>query len=415
MTQKEKRITFVTPGHISSNPRLVKEAIAFSKAGYSVSIVFTQYVGYLVAHDNLILKQNPEWEVHSLNWTGSTAVSKLIKTVSGLKNKIWQAFSKVVKRPSMAARLMNRHLVWQIKMAVKTQPGLFIAHNLGALPVCGTAGKIKNISVAFDAEDYHRGEPFAETPGGWIVTTVENTWIPQCSLTWSASPGIGAAYRKLFPSATFFPVLNVFPSSIQAQEADILTDGGSELKLFWFSQTVGTNRGLEDIFSAMGKIPEIPVSLTLLGSVSGEDKSALLDQVRTGGAKHEKIYFLSPVPENQLFRIAKTHAIGLALERNFPPNRDLCLTNKIFTYLSCGLSIIYSETSAQTEFWNQNPESGFLYQPGDADSLANWLKFLYLNPGELRKQRLSSLDLSEKMYNWESESQKLLSVVNPFF
>src|SRR4051794_40779505 len=53
----QKRICLISPGHMSFNPRLVKEADALAEAGYLVHVIAANNLRYLRELDRSILTQ----------------------------------------------------------------------------------------------------------------------------------------------------------------------------------------------------------------------------------------------------------------------------------------------------------------------------------------------------------------------
>ncbi|NUQ81802.1 MAG: hypothetical protein HUU10_09355 [Bacteroidetes bacterium] len=404
-------ITLVTPGHLSSNPRLVKEAQLFAKAGYQVRIFCTWYLSWQAAHDQQLINRHSDWQVTVTDWTGGSFFSRLNRLWSAVQNRWNRLISRWDHSPRRAALLLNRHVWRQSRQMTRVPTDLIIAHNLGALPAAIRAGRSHKVPVCFDAEDFHRGEPVASGPDGWALHLVENTFIPACHATWSASPSIGAAYQTLFPSLAFTPVLNVFPEAAITNNRIQDPSAESPLKLFWFSQTIGRDRGLEDVLRAMSAPGCETLHLTLVGFLSREDEVYFRNLAGSAENISGRITFLKPVEEKELFSLAAQHHVGLALERPAPLNRDLCLTNKIFTYLCGGMAIAYSATTAQTAFYHDHPKTGFLYEPGDSKALAGWLSSLLQHPDRLSAHRQASLELAIHRYHWEKEGIRVLSII----
>ena len=55
-----KKICLVSPGHVASNPRLVKEANSLLQAGYDVRVVAGDMVPFVLPLDNALLL-SVEW------------------------------------------------------------------------------------------------------------------------------------------------------------------------------------------------------------------------------------------------------------------------------------------------------------------------------------------------------------------
>ena len=177
------------------------------------------------------------------------------------------------------------------------------------------------------------------------------------------------------------------------------------MKLLWFSQTVGPNRGLECLFEALLLLNDKDISLTLAGRLR-EGVAQLYPKFaeKISG----EIVFTGILKPYELHKLAEQHDVGLALEPGFSMNNDLALSNKIFTYLLAGNAIIFSETTAQKLF-NETNKLGQSFTPGYARQLADCIKY-YKNTVHLEEQKKHNLQLAKDKFNWEKESEKLLNL-----
>ena len=113
------------------------------------------------------------------------------------------------------------------------------------------------------------------------------------------------------------------------------------------------------------------------------------------------------MPEEELMIFIRQHDIGLALEKSNTLNRDLCRTNKLYTYPLCGLWTIASNTSAQTEFLKEHSDAGSLIHLDDPDSIEKVISWANSNREELLQRRIKALELAKEKLNWEHESLRL--------
>ena len=60
----KQRICLVTSGHLSTNPRLVKEADALFSAGYEVSIISSRFIEWADKADSEFNKRS--WHIEKL-------------------------------------------------------------------------------------------------------------------------------------------------------------------------------------------------------------------------------------------------------------------------------------------------------------------------------------------------------------
>lgn len=407
--QNKPHVCWITSGHLCSNPRLIKEAKACSKIGVDVSIIACQYLPNFIQFDIAIAEANPEWNIIFINATKNNFTSTCTYYFSAIAQKI---SNKIYKYTGLfSEQALSRLLMWQYLNAKKINANLFIAHNMAALPIAVNAAKKRNVLCGFDAEDYHRGElENNQDVQQKLVISVEEKYFPSINYFTAASPLIAVAYKKLYPNFNFHTILNVFSKSQIHLNQNTVHNGQNGLKLFWFSQTVGLNRGLQDVIKAMNIVNAKPVILTIIGIVSAEIQSNL--QALLTNQMHT-IVWLNNMKEDQLINESCLHDIGLALEPAFSINNDIALSNKIFTYLLAGNAIIASNTSAQELFMKQNSDVGFCYTRGNYEELAEILDKYANDDTILLKHKEASKRAANQMYNWEMEQNKFIEVIQP--
>jgi glycosyltransferase involved in cell wall biosynthesis len=404
------RICLITPGHIASDPRLVKEAISLKENNYEVSIIFTQNLKFLLSHDIEIIQRCPSLAITLLNLSNSGFFAYLNRTRSKAIGLLLSILFKYFKLGSIE-KILNRQYGWQLNNAIRIKADLYIAHNLAALPIAISAAKLNNAKTGFDAEDFHLQEisDDPESNSYKMAKYILGKYLPQVDYCTAASPLIASAYKGLYPDIDFIAINNVFP--LRYQPAVPVVTESHALKLFWFSQTIGNNRGLGMVFDVLGRLGQSDIELTLVGNCSADTRTYLDAEISRNNINKAKIKILAPVSEPELFEIIASNDIGLALELSVPYNRDICLTNKIFSYLTGGLAIIATNTKAQQYFMNSHPEIGKSFDAGDIDSFANIVQYYYGNRDALKAARVAAYDLARTELNWELESEKFLCVV----
>jgi glycosyltransferase involved in cell wall biosynthesis len=124
------------------------------------------------------------------------------------------------------------------------------------------------------------------------------------------------------------------------------------------------------------------------------------------------VIFHEPVSPDEVILFANNFDIGLAMEESVPFNRDICLTNKIFTYMQAGLAVLASDTTAQAELIAGYPDAGEIYKKGDLNSFAKAITRYMDNPDDLYNAKKSSFRIGHEELNWENESAKFIQLVN---
>ena len=405
-------VCLVTTGHLSTNPRLVKEADALYGAGYDVRVVACRFWPWAEAADAAF--DGRRWPVETV------AFGELAAGARGRWVRVRHRLAREVVRrigPARAPDALLRRAVHYVtpelaRAAARLPADLYIAHNLGALPAAAVAARRHRARLMFDAEDFHRGE-LHDTPANdaqrALVAAVEARYLPLCDAVTAASDGIGRAYADAVGIPTPTTVLNVFPRAeletpVDPAALDAEVEPGRR-SLHWFSQTIGAERGLEDAVRALALLPD-DVVLSLRGGWA-DGYQAELRALADGLGVGDRVRALGHCPPDEVVRRAAEHDVGLALEQGETVNRDLCVTNKLFTYLLAGLPAVASDTTGQRGVAEALPESTRLYTSGDADGLAAAVSDLLGSPGARAAARAAGQD----RYNWDQEQRVFLDVV----
>lgn len=401
---RNKSICLITPGHICNCPRLIKEAIALKQAGYQVHIVATSYMPFLLEQDQIIIKENPQWNIYKKDWQKGS--------FNGWFNKYQHGFLKVVNFffniDSIVPRILNRNFDWQLKKAIDIKADLYIAHSAGSIMIAAKAASLNHTCFGFDAEDFHTGEDLSPESLNW-VDFVQRKYLPKATYISAASPLIADAYKKYLSIDAVETLLNVFPLNSAPLQVRLPKE---PLRLFWFSQNVGKGRGLEWVFGALQGKTSKEVEFHILGNLRAEELSFFNQLSIQHNLPSRMVHFHQTLPEKELLKLAMSFDIGLSLETGFPLNRDFCLSNKLFVYLYAGLVILASDTKAQQEFLN-NQMDGTVFLPlSNPGLLSQLLSELLANPEKIKKMRQFNYDLAKKHYHWEKEQLKFINIVD---
>lgn len=404
---KPIKVVLITSGQPSVNPRLVKEADALSGAGYDVVVIYQYYNDWATKLDQQLfetklwkaIRVGGDPQKDKLKYLKASFIHKIAKKIT-----LWTNF-----KLSFSLLSIGRETPSLISESKKIKADLYIAHNLAALPAAVLASKKNKAKCGFDAEDFHRNE-VSDSENDFDVklkTKIEDRFLNQVDYLTTSSDQIGLAYKSIYPNLNPLTILNVFPSTkIAPQEKS-----HSGLKLFWFSQTIGKGRGLEDVIMALGALNELDIELHLLGNSDYRIQLYFEKLGEDFGFDNKKIRFHNPISSADIIGLASSFDIGLATETGKPRNRDLCLTNKLFTYLNAGLAIISSDTMAQKAFMKKHSEVGSMYSTDDYESLKDIIRLYYNNRKLLKETQKNSFDLGNNILNWETEKSKFLSLV----
>lgn len=407
MTSTPPRICLVTTGHPATNPRLVKEADALSEAGYDVRVVACKFVAWADRADAEFAGR--PWRVVWVRF-GEMAPRRT-HAMMRMRRRLAQRLVELVGFPRSLAERALHYMVPELTRKAAGEPAdLFIAHNLAALPAAAAAARRHGAKLGFDAEDLHRGEFEAEQGIEYALTCwAEEKYIPNCDYVTAASEGIAAAYSDILGIPTPVTIDNVFP--LADREANVPPEALREEKvggtrtLYWFSQTIGSGRGIENVLDALPLLGD-DVHLALRGQWATGFEAAFMSRAEELGVSH-RVRALSPVPPGELVVRAAQHDVGLALEQPRTWNRRVCVTNKIFTYLLAGVPAVATATEGQRRVCNRAPEATRLVAAGDAAALAAAVQDVLAEGTRAR----AAANQAAEQFNWEVEKKRYLRVV----
>jgi glycosyltransferase involved in cell wall biosynthesis len=290
---------------------------------------------------------------------------------------------------------------------------LYIAHYVAALPAAGAAAQRHGALLGFDAEDFHSGEGMdspAEARRMAMVRVVEGAWLRRCRHLTAAAPLIGKAYASLYEVQGPVTVLNVFPLDMAPTQPPSPRQPGAPLRAYWFSQTIGLDRGLQPFLQAMARAT-VRVELEIRGDDPWGHGATLMGLARELGIA-DRVRLLPLAPPREMVRLAAAYDLGLSLETDVSENRRLCLTNKIFTYLLAGVPVLLSDTPAQRALAPDLGAAAALVPLSDPAAIAAALDRLAAG---LDAAKAEALRLGRQRYNWEVEQTALLASVEAAF
>jgi len=401
------RILILATGHLSTNPRVLKEAITLSESGYFVTVIGKRYLINLDENDKSIAKKSSiDYRYIDLIGGGVPSSSHILGLLRRSGVRIARELVKYIQWQSAEALGPSSSL---LRAARKIPADLTIVHNEAAqwvgLQLIGEGRK-----VAVDFEDWNSESlhPFEQEGCPLALLRRNEKSILQRAVyatttSEALAEGLFARYGGQRPEV----ITNSFllPPLPRCRERS----PNAPPSFFWFSQTIGPGRGLEAFLSAYA-LTKQSSRLTLLGQVSADYRQHLLSFLP--GPLRNRVDFHDFVSPQELPNVIARHDIGLALEPKELANKDLTISNKILQYLGSGLAVVATPTQGQCEVLTRNLQAGTLLDNlNDAKATAAALDELITDPEMLRSRKQAARQLAETHYCWEREAPRLLELV----
>ena len=355
--------------------------------------------------------------MHDKHWRLATISTVADSTQSAVGLALRTLTERIAKRmirrgfsqPSFVDVAMSKHRRRLWRRAIEVPADLIIAHHVPALAPATRAARILSARLAFDAEDLH-AEDRPDTPefalDRHLISSTERRYLPLCQRVTASAPGIADELVRRYGIARPAIVLNAFPNDAKIQSAPARRPN-APLSLYWYSQVIGLDRGLQDVLRAIPLLRR-PAELHLRGAVSEEVKATLSAiAAQLGIARSLHFHPLAAPPE--LARLAAQHDIGLALEQPVTLNRQLCITNKLMLYFTAGIPVVATDTPGQRAIIEAAGAAGVLYAPGDHAALAQAIDTLAGSPDTLMRAKTTASELGRGLFSWERQAGKLVS------
>lgn len=393
------RVCIISQAHLCRNPRVLKEAITLSEFGFEIFIITSIYSKSLSRQDQFLIQDH---NIKLIKVSDLTKKDKHSSIDRGLK-KLGTLLIKHLKFETSLALGYGSFRYFNICKSIKAD--LYICHQELATYIGNKLVRF-GCKVAFDFEDWYSEDLLPDARNKRPINLLRKTESKALNtglFSITTSLALARVLSKTYSSKIPAVIYNVFQTNTHLPKKT--KDYNTPLKLFWFSQTIGIGRGLEEFIQILASVKN-GIELHLLGSITLEYKKELSLLI----PQQHQIYFHELVEEQNLAEKIASFDIGLALERTEALSRNYTITNKFFQYLQAGLPVITSETAGQTEVFNackpgfmlsQNPTSGQVAE------LENWLN----NPEALTIAQKGAKEAA-LFYNWENESKKLIQLVN---
>lgn len=403
------RVTVVTGGHVATCPRMLKAADALSAAGYDVRVVsglVSQRLGTVdrALHGRRAWRWSPVAlgrDQAPLRWLVAGGRATMARRVAGVLGD---------RSPHAIATYAYSRVHRELVKAILSEPvDLIYAGTNGAITAALDASARAGVPCGIDFEDFHCGE-HEPTGDGPLLNALADSIMRDASqraafLT-AGSAAIARACQERFGREPV-TINNVFP--LPAPPTRHRNAG--PLRLYWFSQTIGHGRGLEEIIEAAGQAGN-PMELHLRGVPESDYVGDLRERAAAiAPVLHVAVH--SPTDPDAMVGSCDPFDVGISAEQGHVPNRAINLTNKALTYPLAGLGLILTRTEGQQPLIDSLDGQALVYRPGDVAALTDGLRLWSTDRAALQRAGEAAWEAARTRWHWEHplEREALLAAV----
>lgn len=404
-----RRITIVTAGHLATCPRMLKAADTLHEAGYDVKVISTSQTPWAIDADRR-LNARRGWRWQCIPYDRATAPWRWF--VTGFRSRGSQAIARMPgcsRAKWVMAPAFSRLHAELVRAIVGGRQDFIYGGTSGAVAAVAEASRRTGTPCAVDFEDFHCGEhgPAAgRAERDRLADAIMADVVRQAAFITAGSVAIARACEERF-GVPAIAINNVFPLPTEPGGGG----GGGPLRLYWFGQTIGPGRGLEDVVRAAGTAG-VPCELHLRG-VAIAAYASELDILRRTVAPRLKVTWHGPIDPDAMVESCRGFDVGLALETGHTLNRALCLTNKALTYPLAGLAMVLTRTPGQQVLIDHLGGDAVSYAPAQFEDLAAGLARWHEDRPALHCAREASWKAACTRWRWDHplERDALLAAV----
>jgi len=373
------RILFLCSSHSLDDPRVTrKQAVSISKSGHEVTVCAEKRNDY--EEKSVILV-----DIDKLH----TNANKRIR-----KKEVYPRLVRLSRLPVL------------YKYTKQAKPDLVVAHEFETAILAYVLRKLFNISYVFDSHECYNESikeivpvPFKALAEKIAVFCLKIIGRNAEAVT-VASPATEVFFKKLSPQTPVevlhnSPILEYFPYSEEETSTLIIVHEGS----------LGYERGIMQILTALSLVSKkVGFKFLILGTILKDVKPAFDKEVDRLNLK-SSIEAPGNLPWMEFGKVEATGQIGLICSQPIP-NHMLSLSNKLYTYMACGLAVIGMKGSETDKILNRY-HCGIGVDTTRPEEIAKAIVYLSEHPEERKRMARNGRKAIEEELGWHHMEEKM--------
>ncbi len=289
-------------------------------------------------------------------------------------------------------------VLWALR---SMQVSCFNCHSLPVLPLAVLIKFWKRCLLVYDPHELETETAGLSGRRQWLARRVEGALIHRAEAVCVVSRSIADWYVERYRIKPIWVVRNL---PYRSDRAPVRTGAlrraiglAPEAQLFLYQGLLAPGRGVGMLIDAFSKMPDRHLVFMGYGELEG--------RICEAAAQHANIHFMPAVPPSRVKDFTVDADVGIALIENVCLSYYLCLPNKLFEYVACGVPAVVSDFPEMGRFVDEY-DCGWKTAP---DALALRQLMQGLTAEELAAKRANTRG-SGRLYCWEEEEGTLLAM-----
>ena len=291
---------------------------------------------------------------------------------------------------------------------IKEEPAdIYHAHDLNTLPVAYWATRRYGGKLVYDSHELYTETSNLSHTERMVFRFLEGFLIRRCQAVITVNHSIARELADRYRIELPIVIMNCPMLLNSTRSTDFLRAKlgiRKEDALVLYQGGFSPHRGLENLIAAIAMLPAVKLVMMGWGRLE-EDLRALADAM---GLIGKRVFFLPPVPQNELLLWTSSADVGVIPYRNVGLNNYYSLPNKLFEYIAAGIPVVASDLP-ELRLVIEEFQVGCTFNPDDPKDIARAITWVLEDEQRLAKLKENARKAAAVL-NWENEEKKLLEL-----
>jgi glycosyltransferase involved in cell wall biosynthesis len=403
----------VVKNRLSNDARVKKEMAVLAKDGWQVTVIAMPETGAPEEEntEGIRILRPPIF---------SESKQKLRSRVAEASESIDRSVkAKVIRylRRNRLRRLaadLQRDVPWERKLkkaALQVNADVYHANDLDTLEICGSAAAQNRAKLVYDSH-----ELWLESSRYLIAThplnrirlkRIEQKYILKADAVIAVTPMRGRRMQEMYPLMKNLHIVENAPEKLfelpEKGRLRSMINAEPNAVIALYQGVLCPERGLEELLAAAELTENPKLKFVFIGM---DTWNGTLQQMAEEKGLDNRVFFLPPVPSEELPGITVDADMGFILFRNTCLNHYYSLPNKLYEYMMAGVPIVSSDFPELKRVLGE-AESGITVNPDSPEEIAEAVESLAANPDMRNRMKENGRKAALDKYNWEPQSEIL--------
>ncbi|MCD6587770.1 MAG: glycosyltransferase family 4 protein [Candidatus Fermentibacteraceae bacterium] len=406
-------VCMVVKNRLSNDARVKKEMAVLAKDGWQVTVIAMPEAGAPEeeSSEGIRILRPPVF---------SESKQKLRSRVAEASENIDQSVrARVIRylRKNRLRRLtadLQRDIPWERKLkktALQVNADVYHANDLDTLEICGSVAAQNRAKLVYDSH-----ELWLESSRYLIAThplnkirlkRIEQKYIYRADAVIAVTPMRGRRMQEMYPSMRNLHIVENAPEKLlklpEKGRLRSMINSEPDDVIALYQGVLCPERGLEELLTAAELTGNPKLKFVFIGM---DTWNGTLQQMAADRRLNNRVFFLPPVPSEELPEITVDADMGFILFRNTCLNHYYSLPNKLYEYMMAGVPIVSSDFPELKRVLGE-AESGITVDPDSPEEIAEAVERLAANPDMRDRMKENGRKAALSRYNWEPQSEIL--------